>query len=353
MHDKDLGFNKQQVLTFHIDNRSVRNHIADLKSRLLKSPLIESVGGAGNPIGNNDIGSNAFYFEQDNGAIAPDARMVQFFYIDADYLHTLQIPLAKGRNFAADMPADIKGTVLVNETLVNQLGWNQPLGKRLRTTPGPTGPAREAVVIGVVKDFSIYSLQHKIEPLVLQLPPVPKEDDNLYVRINKANIPAALRYIGSTYKEFDPDASLDYHFLDENFEKQYASEEHEGRLLLVFTALAISIACLGLFGLVTFAVEQRTKEIGIRKVLGASVTGIVGLVSKDLIRPVVLAVLIATPIAWYILHRWLEEYAYRVSINVTIFMAAGLLALFIAVLTVSLRARRAARVPPAKSLRTE
>ncbi|HVU55165.1 MAG TPA: ABC transporter permease [Puia sp.] len=351
MHNKDLGFNKQQVLTFHIDNPSVREHMADLKTRLLKSPLIESVGGAGNPIGNNDIGSTAFEFEQNNGAIAPDARMVQTFYIDPDYLHTLQIPLAKGRNFSTDRPADLHNAVLVNETLVNQLGWTEPLGKKLRMRAN--GTEQDALVIGVVKDFSIYSLQHKIEPLVLLLPPVPKEDDNCYVRLSKTNIPTALRYIETTYKELDPAASFEYHFLDDNFAKQYATEEHEGRLLLTFTVLAIFIACLGLFGLVTFAVEQRTKEIGIRRVLGASVTGVVSLVSKDLIRPVVLAVLIATPIAWYILHKWLEGFAYRVTVDVGVFAGAGLLALSIAALTVSLRARRAARVPPAKSLRTE
>jgi putative ABC transport system permease protein len=247
----------------------------------------------------------------------------------------------------------VQNTVLVNETLVHQLGWTGPIGKRVRMHTGPNQPTQEATVIGVVKDFSIYSLQHKIEPLVLLLPPVPKEDDNCYVRLGKTNIPAALRHIESTYRELDPAASFGYHFLDDNFEKQYATEEHEGRLLLTFTALAIFIACLGLFGLVTFAVEQRTKEIGIRRVLGASVTGIVSMVSKDLIRPVVLAILIATPIAWYILHRWLEGYAYRVNITVGIFAGAGLLALLIAALTVSLRARRAARVPPAKSLRTE
>jgi len=353
MHNKDLGFNKQQVLTFHIDNPSTRARIADLKTRLLKSPLIESAGGAGNPVGNNDIGSNAFDFQRNDGSMATEGRMVQTFYIDADYLQTLQIPLLKGRNFSPAISTDLRNAVIVNETLVRQMGWADPIGKMVRMHGAPQDTTQNAFVIGVVKDFSIYSLQHKIEPLVLQLPPVSKEDDNCYVRLSKANIPAALRYIENTYRDFDPAASFEYHFLDDNFQRQYATEEHEGRLLLVFTALAIFIACLGLFGLVTFAVEQRTKEIGIRRVLGASVTGIVSLVSRDLIRPVVLAILIATPIAWYILHRWLEGYAYRVNITVGIFAGAGSLALLIAALTVSLRARRAARVPPAKSLRTE
>ncbi len=353
MHNKDLGFNKQQVLTFHINDPAVRTHFAQLRTQLLGNPLIEAVGGAGNPIGNNDIGSNTFNFEKNNGEIEADARMTQSFYADADYLSTLQIPLAKGRNFAADRPADTAASVLVNETLVKELGWTEPIGKKVRMHTDMNGSTRDALVIGVVKDFSIYSLQHKIEPLILQLPPVPKEDDNCYVRVSRSNAPEALRFIRSAYRSFDPSAALEYHFLDENFAKQYAAEEHQGRLLLVFTGLAIFIACLGLFGLVTFAVEQRTKEIGIRKVLGASVTGIVSLVSKDLIRPVILAILIATPIAWYGMHRWLEGFAYKIDMNIWVFAGAGLLALLIATLTVSLRAIGAARVPPAKSLRTE
>ena len=347
MHNKDLGFNKQQVLTFHIYDPAVRTHISDLKARLLSSPLIESAAAASNPIGNNDIGSNTFTFQQNNGEMAASDRMIQNFYVDADYLHTMQISLAKGRNFSSDRPTDGSAAVLVNETLVKELGWKEPLGKKVNLRGG------QATVIGVVKDFSIYSLQHKIEPLLLQMPPELKEEDNCYVRVSRKNIPAAIRFIGSTYRSFDAASPFEYHFLDENFEKQYATEEHEGRLLLAFTALAIFIACLGLFGLVTFAVEQRTKEIGIRKVLGASITGIVSLVSKDLIRPVILAVLIATPIAWYAMHRWLESFAYRVDINILVFAGAGVLALLIATITVCLQAIRAARTPPVKSLRTE
>jgi len=353
MQNKDLGFNKQQVLTFHIHDRAVREHFAELRTRLLSSPLIESVGGAGNPIGNNDIGTSSFDLQMDNGAMAPDSKMAQTFVVDEGYLGTLQIPLVKGRNFSPDRPTDLKGAVLVNETLAAEMGWKEPLGKKVSLHIDQEGHKQDAFVIGVVKDFSIYSLQHKIAPMVLQMPQMPKDNDNAYIRVSLKNIPAALQHITSVYRGLDPASPLEYHFLDENFEKQYATEEHEGRLLLSFTALAIFIACLGLFGLVTFAVEQRTKEIGIRKVLGASVAGIVSLVSKDLVRPVILAILIATPIAWYAMHRWLEGFAYRVGMNVWVFAGAGLLALLIATITVSLQAIRAARVPPVKSLRTE
>lgn len=352
MHNKDLGFNKQQVLSFHLHDPAVRTHIDELKTQLLSNPLIEGASAASNPIGNNDIGSTGFNFEDNKGQIEPVTRMIQNYYVDADYLPTMQINIVKGRNFSTGRPADRLDAILVNETLVHQLGWKDPIGKQVSLPPGPDGRKREAFVIGVVKDFSIYSLQHKIQPLVLRLPPELQDGDNCYVRVGRQHVSAAIRHIESVYRKFDAASPFEYHFLDENFQHQYATEEHEGRLLLAFTALAIFIACLGLFGLVTFAVEQRTKEIGIRKVLGASVTVIVSLVSKDLIRPVILAILIATPIAWYAMHRWLEGFAYKVSIHLWVFAGAGILALLIAVITVSLQAIRAARVPPVKSLRT-
>jgi putative ABC transport system permease protein len=352
MLNKDLGFNKDQVLTFHIPNISVRARIADLKNQLLRDPSIEGAAAAGNPIGNNNIGSNGFQFEE-HGEIAQTRRVAQSFYVDADFLATMQIGLVKGRNFSAASPTDQYGSVLVNETLVKELGWSNPIGKRVRLKTGPDGHPGEAAVIGVVKDFNIYSLQHKIEPLLLQLPPVPKENDNLYVRVNPQHISQALRTIEATYRQFDAASPYEYHFLDENFALQYASEEKQGRLILIFTGLAIFIACLGLFGLVTFSVGQRTKEIGIRKVLGAGVGGIVALISWDLIKPVALAILIATPVSWYVMHRWLEGFAYRVGSSLWIFPAAGLLAAVVALLTVGLRAMQAARANPVKSLRTE
>jgi len=352
MLNKDLGFNKDQVLSFHINSNDVRNRVEDLKTQLLQDPSIEAASAAGNPIGNNNIGSIPFQFEE-NGAIAPASHQAQSFYVDADYLPALQIGLVKGRNFSKVNPTDQYGSVLVNETLVRSLGWTDPIGKRVRLQTGADRQMGESVVIGVVKDFSIYSLQHKIEPLLLQMPPVAREEDNLYVRVNRNHVSHALQYLEATYRRFDAASPFEYHFLDENFANQYAAEQNQGQLLLSFTFLAIFIACLGLFGLVTFSVGQRTKEIGIRKVLGASVGGIVALISWDLIKPVGIAILIATPVAWYAMQRWLEGFPYRVGIHLWIFLAAGLLAALIAMLTVGLRAMRAARANPSKSLRTE
>ncbi|HTI93791.1 MAG TPA: ABC transporter permease [Puia sp.] len=351
MQNRNLGFNKDQVLTFHVSNREVREHIEDLKMQLLQDPSIEAAAAAGNPIGNNDIGSIQANFSH-NGAIDPKPTKVLSFYADPDYVPTLQIQLAAGRNFEAAQPTDRLGSVLVNETLVRELGWTNAIGKRVQLTTND-GTPKQVTIIGVVKDFNIYSLQHRIDPLLLQMPPVRKEEDNLYVRLNRNRIAQGLKYIEAVYRKWDPTSSFEYHFLDENFSAQYAAEKKQGRLLLTFTVLAIFIACMGLFGLVTFSVGQRTKEIGVRKVLGASVSSIVLLVSKELIKPVIIAVAISIPLAWYAMHRWLEGFAYRMQMNIWIFLSAGLAAAFIAMITVGWRAARAAKANPVKSLRTE
>jgi putative ABC transport system permease protein len=265
----------------------------------------------------------------------------------------MQIGLAAGRNFSATRPTDVSGSVLVNETLVREMGWTDAIGKRVKLGTDDKGQPLLASVVGVVKDFNIYSLQHKIEPLILRMPPIWNEEDNLYVRVRKGRIPNALQHIAAVYGRFDAGTTPDFHFLDENFSRQYATEKKQGNILLIFTVLAIFIACLGLFGLVTFSVGQRTKEIGIRKVLGASVSGIVLLVSKDLIKPVVLAILISIPVSWGVMHQWLEGFAYRVKIGVWIFLAAGLLAVAIAMLTVGWRAMRAAKMNPTGALRND
>ncbi len=352
MQNKDLGFNKDQVLTFHLPNPAVRQHIEGLKAQLQRNPAIQAVAAAGNPIGNNDIGTFPVHFEQ-SGAISTEGKQVQDFYVDADYLSTMQIKLKTGRNFSAAQPMDQYGSVLVNETLEKEMGWTDAVGKRLQLPIGPEGKMGMATIIGVTRDFNIYSLQHKIQPLVLEMPPVLKEEDNVYVRVNPNQVPQALKHIASVYARFDPSTPLGYHFLDENFSRQYAAERKQGSLLLIFTVLAILIACLGLLGLVTFSVGQRTKEIGIRKVLGASITGIVLLVSRDLIKPVVIAILIAAPLAWYAMFRWMEGFAYRAPVSIWIFLGAGLLAVTIAMLTVGLRAMQAAKANPIESLRME
>jgi putative ABC transport system permease protein len=350
--NKDLGFNKAQVLTFHIGDKSARTKIAALKSQLLQNPAVESVGIAGNPIGNNNIGGGDFNLGPD-GKINPESKIVENLVVDEDFIPTLQIKMAKGRNFSPSMATDQKEAIIVNQTLANEMGWKDAVGKRVRTGVDEKGNVITQTIVGVVKDFNTYSLQHKVEPMVLQMPAKANDEDNLYVRIAKTNVPATLDYISKVYGRFDIASKAEFHFLDQNFAKQYQTEQKQGNILFIFTILAISIACLGLFGLVTFTAEQRVKEIGIRKVLGASVTSIVGLLSKDLIKLVLISTIVASPLAWYSMSQWLQSFAYRINIHWWVFAIAGTAAIAIALVTVSIQSIKAATANPAKSLKSE
>ncbi|MDB5089558.1 MAG: hypothetical protein JWR09_3552 [Mucilaginibacter sp.] len=349
--NKDLGFNKSQMLTFHIHNKGARAKTEEIKAQLLQSPLIQSVAVAGNPIGNNDIGSSDFNIGA-NGNNAPDTKMVEELIVDEDFIPAMQIKMAAGRNFIKGVSDTANHSIIVNETLIKELGWKNPIGRRVRTGVDH-GVITYSTIIGVTKDFNTYSLQHKISPMVLNLPAVANDKDNLYVRLSKTNIPAALNYLQQVYARFDPENKVDYNFLDQNFANQYQSEQKQGNLLLIFTVLAISVACLGLFGLVTFTAEQRVKEIGIRKVLGAGIHHIVNMLAKELVLLVFVAAIVATPIAWLAASKWLQSFEYRTNIHWWVFAAAGLAAMLLAFITISVRSVKAAMANPAKSLKSE
>lgn len=349
---KDLGFNKEQVLSFHIDEMKVRNQIPALKHALLQSPLIQSVAVAGNPIGNNDLGGNGYSFEQ-NGAIPASSQMAKKIFVDEDFLATTDIKLIQGRNFSPAMQGDRYDAVIINETLMKQLGYQNAIGKRMEYKYGKDGEVMKRTVVGVVKDFHSASLQHKIEPLVMMMPPVAGEQDNLYVKIAKGKAAAALPFIKKAYAEFDPNNTANFRFLDENFNKQYAAEQRQEAISFAFTVLAVIIACLGLFGLVTFATEQRRKEIGIRKVLGASASSVVLMLGKDFGKLVAISAVIAVPIAWFAMNEWLQEFAYRINIEWWMFLLCGFIAIVVALVTVSSQAIKASLANPVKNLRTE
>lgn len=350
--NKDLGFNKAQTLTFHIRSHDARKQVAAIKQQLLQNPLIEGVGVAGNPIGNNDIGSYPFNL-QPNGKNGPDTKLVEQLIADEGFIPTLQIKMLEGRNFSHDMATDSNRSIIINQTLVNELGWKGPIGRSVITGFDPQGHPLRSTIIGVVKDFNTYSLQHKIAPMMLQMPADAMDGDNLYVRISKNNIQASLAYISKVYSDFDPENKAEFHFLDQNFANQYQTEQKQGSLLMVFTILAIVIACLGLFGLVTFTAEQRVKEIGIRKILGAGINDIVKLLSGELVKPVLISTLIAAPIAWWAMNKWLQGFAYRIGVEWWVLLIAGGVAVLIAFTTVSVQAIRSATANPVKSLRNE
>jgi putative ABC transport system permease protein len=347
----DLGFNKDQVVTFHIDNRSLRSQIPVIKSKLLQNPLIEAVAIAGNPVGNNDLGSFGYYYEKNNGTMSGQTKAVEELIVDADYLPAMQIKLREGRNFLPNITTDTANSVLVNETLVRELGWTNPLGKKMLGIRNKDGQPK--IVVGVVRDFHTKSFQHKVDPLVLVLPPNVKEQDNLYVRLAKGKTPEAMAYLNEVYKGFDPGNPVEYHFLDQNYAHQYQSEEKQGNLALMFTILAMLLSLVGLFGLVSFTAQQLTREIGIRKVLGASMYNIVTLLSAGYMKLIVIAACIALPLSWYIMHGWLADFAYRIPLQIGVFIGAGFFSALLALVIVAVRGFKAGSVNPVKSLRSE
>ena len=341
----------QQVLSFHIDDTKVRSNIPALKNALMQNPLIEGVAIAGNPIGNNDLNKNGFFFEK-NGEMQTTAQLANKLYVDEDFLKTTGVQMLQGRNYSKEMSTDVDNAVIINETLMKTLGYQNAIGKKMKYAMNNDSMSSR-VIVGVVKDFNSASLQHKIEPMVLLMPPNDKEKDNLYVKIAKGNFAAGLHFLKAVYAKFDPKNNADFRFLDENFKKQYAGEQKQETLTLAFTILAFFIACLGLFGLVIFISSQRRKEIGVRKVLGASAASVTLLLGKDFGKLVFIATIIAIPIAWLAMDEWLQDFAYRIELRWWMFLLSGCIAIVIALLTVSTQAFRAAMANPVKSLRSE
>ena len=342
MRQTQLGFNQEQVLALSLKSPSVQQSGPVLKSRLAQNPAIKGVSLTDGSIGDgmNDKTTFSFYKKGVEQSIS-----TEYFSVDDAFLDVLRIKLREGQNFLGDGAGDSTGAVLVNEAMLRRLGWKN------RTTGLIEVDTKKVQVAGVVRDFHLRSLHNQIEPLVLVLKK--NRGDKLLIRVSPQNVPTALAYIKTVFEEVNPNQPFDYSFLDQTFAEQYRADERKGGLFLGFSGMAIFIACLGLFGLATFTADQRTKEIGVRKVLGASVASIVALLSKDFLKLVLIAIVIASPIAWYAMHRWLQDFAYKVDIEWWVFAVAGLLAVGIALLTVSFQSIKAALMNPVKSLRSE
>lgn len=351
--DKYLGFNRKQLVTIHIDDRGLRSKIASLKDQLMKNSLIENVAAAGNPIGNNNLGQTPYFFEKADGSISPNSKVVQELTVNPSFVPTMDIQMKLGSNFSENKPSDVTDAALINETLMKELAYANPIGKRIQVKINGEGAIAERRIIGVFKDFHTYSLQHKVEPMVLVMPTQASMEDNLYVRINTSKTKEALAYIQKTFREFDKLNPIEINFLDQNFARQYESEQKQGVLSLSFAIISVLLACLGLFGLAAFTAQQRVKEIGVRKILGASVGSIFILLNKDFIKLVLIASIIAVPAALILMDKWLQNFAYRINISWWVFVGAILLSIFVTIITISFQAIKAAVANPVKSLRME
>ncbi|MGH7598155.1 MAG: FtsX-like permease family protein [bacterium] len=335
IRDKKLGFAKENIIVLPIWGTAIKKQCAIFKNALLQHPsILRATAASGGPIDGAGVISSL------------KNSPLQIMVADADYLPTLGIELTQGRNFSSEFSTD-SSAFLLNETAVKLLEWKNPLAETF------TGGFKieEGLVIGVVKDFHNKSLHAPIEPMVFQYDP--SRFTKLLLKVNSENLPATLAFIKQQWEIFERVRPFEYSFLDDDFDKLYRSEQRVSKFFISFSALAIFIACLGLFGLTAFAAEQRTKEIGIRKVLGASVAGIAGLLSSEFAKLVLVANIVAWPIAYYAMNRWLQDFAYRIEIGWWTFALAGGAALLIALLTVSAQAIRAALANPVEALRYE
>ena len=342
--NSNLGFKKEQVVVIDIPvgDTSLIRQLPQVKQALLSNPAVQKVASVAT-IPGGTISDLITLIEKDG---KQEERTSFVLAGDYDFLDLLNINILEGRNFSRDMATDLKGGVLVNQAMVRKMGWqDNPIGKKILFSDW------DARVIGVVNDFHFTSLHTSIEPLIIAL--APTSSGYLLARVNTANLPATLRFVQDKWKIFDPKHPMEYFFLDEYFNQQYRTEEKMLTIFGYFAALTIIIACLGLFGLTSFTAEQRTREIGIRKVLGSSVTDIIMLLTKDFACLVIISIILATPIAWYGMHKWLQDFAYRTPLSGWTFLFAGFFAMLIAMLTVSLQAAKAATANPVKALRSE
>jgi putative ABC transport system permease protein len=354
LNNKDLGFNKEQVIYFQVRDSLSSNPktLETFKSELKQSASVISVtSGYGLP-------GDRFAGDGVNIGSEQKEQSANVFIGDEDYVKTLGLRVIAGRDFSREMSTDVREAFLINETAVREFGYGTPekaIGQPMSWNEwAPTDslhPVKKGKVIGVVQDFHYKSLHEKVSASVIQL--YPQVTYAVAAKLKTADIKNTIAYIKKVWNKYISSYPLDYKFMDESYGAMYNSEEKLSELLWIFTIMAIIVGCMGLFGLAAFSAEQRTKEIGIRKVLGANVLDIVGLLSKRFLILVIIASLIALPIAWWAMNNWLKDFPYRIIISWWMFSVAIIAALVIALVTVSFQSIRAAIANPVKSLRTE
>lgn len=344
-----LGFNKDQVLV--IDRAyALGNNIQAFKNDVLAMPGVSSATVSSYlPVSNSSRSDNTF--SKDPVMDTKNAIDMQNWGVDYDYIKTMGMEITKGRNFSKEFGTD-SSAILITETTARMLGYDDPVGKKIYVPSQKPGDNTmlPIEIIGVVKDFHFESLRQKLGPLCMRL-------DNstglVSFKITAANAKQLISQAENKWKALAPGMPFSYRFLNDSFNDMYRSEQRAGVIAVIFAILAIVIACLGLFGLATYMAEQRTKEIGIRKVLGASVSNVALMLSKEFLLLVLIAAVMAFPVAWWAMNRWLQDFAYRITISWWIFIAAGVIAAVIALLTISFQTIKAALANPVKNLRTE
>ncbi len=346
MQKKDLGFDKENTV---VVERAVtlQNQGEALKQELRRLPGVVNAAGSNTIVSGGSYYGIMFQAEGD-----PEVKTTRGMNIDQDFIDTMGLKITQGRGFSREFNEE--RNVIINESTIKEFGWNNPVGMKIKYLGTEGEPTGEYTIIGVVKDFHYNSLHSPINSFVLlSYPSDQRIFGSLQIKIRPENTGETLASIEQKWKEFNPQEPLGYFFLDDKLDEMYGNEKTSGQIFSIFSLLAIVIACIGLFGLSSYMAEMRTKEIGIRKVLGSTSPKIVLLLSKDFARLVLLAFIVAVPAAYFAMSRWLQNFAYRAGIQVWIFLLAGMAAVLIAQLTISFQALKAANTDPADALRFE
>lgn len=347
LNNQDLGFQKDQMLVLDFEgDGKVRQNIETIKKVIADQPGVISVA-ASRAVPGEFLPNAGTMIQTPDGKMG--LRIPLIYEIDFDFIPVYNIQLVAGRNYSRSFLTDSAQAMVINEAAAKLYGYTNPadaVGKKFEQW------GRQGTIIGVVKDFNFRSLHQAVEPLTLRYG-YPGDLNRISVSIKGDNIPVTLAHLRKTWDRLVPQRPMLYHFLDESFNGQYQADQHFGQLFTFFSCLAICIACLGLLGLSTFMAQQRVKEIGVRKVLGSSVSGIVVLLSKDFIKLVLIAIVIAVPLCSWAMNRWLQDFAYRITIGPVVFIEAGMITVAVALATIAWQSVKAARVNPVQSLRNE
>jgi putative ABC transport system permease protein len=344
MKKRDLGFDAKQIISIPLTSHSLREKTEIFKSEILRNPsILSACASFGTPA--SGTGSGRSFIPE--GYPEGESIHMETLFIDYDFIETYGLTLTNGRNFSREFSTDTENAFILNEMAAKKLGWDDPIGKRFSEEDLDV----EAKVIGVVKDFHFESTLYKIAPMVLTLRPY--QFSHISTKIQLDDVSRVLTFLEAKWSEFAPEYPFEYAFVDEEFDRYYNFERRQGQLFTYCSILAIFISCMGIFGLASFTAEKRTKEIGIRKVLGASVSGIVVLLSKEFVKWVLVANIIGWPVAYFVMSKWLQSFAYRVNIGIWMFAFSAFLVLIIALLTVSYQSIMTALANPINSLRYE
>jgi len=352
MRTTNLGFNEEQLIAIRLVDRESQVKFQVLADELLKESMVENVA-----LSSTIPGVVSYFVEwQILSEEMPEGTEFSMasLGVDEEFIPTYNIEILEGRNFSKDIPTDLKAGYILNEAAADKLGWENPVGKDFQMTVYINGEeVRKGKVIGLVKDFHHESLYNSIDPLVLYINKHPYFSDYLTIRLNHTNWQDAIAMLESKWKSFNPDKPMELVFLDDEIEKNYNSEVLMGKIFGAFSVLSIIISCLGLFGLSSYTAQLKTKEIGIRKVLGADITSILKMLYREYLGLVLIANLISWPVSYYILNKWLTTFPYHVNIGVLVFILALIIAALITIAAISLQSMRSATANPVKSLRTE